>query len=515
MNRLTYSFKTVFRSWKRSTLLMLLVFLASVLLCVGCILRWESDRKVREAASAFRIIGLFEEENQQIDLWEEEYQYLKSLEYAEVEEPVILSASSSAIYGDPNPRVGISYKSVCAYSQTEERASLFTENQCVYVFRYVGDGCGEIVSVLAGVEEEAIEPMQIFNYSSYEGDFEKNQSYIAYGTYDTMFSYIHIFDFMPRGYCGVEKEAEQSEYWGEICSVVEETYFPLTVVSTRSVEDIYDFHENMAVVREGEGFTEEMYEEGANVCMISSVLARLNDLQVGDEVSLKFYEADYTLGHRINRAESIHLDKTEELRTHVSEETFTVVGIYSFVATAEEMLELKLNERTVLVPENTMKGFFPEEVRHIYQAGNDLLELPYVIIHLNTENMERFMQDTSWFSSLQIKLYDQGYSQVKNSLKSFQELAQMLLYVGMLCALLVGCFVIYFECRARALESKVYKALGFSRRETVTRLALSLLLICLPGMIGGWVCGNMVSASIMEEINIEQDEAHYYEGIEV
>ncbi len=513
MKRLTYSWKTVFRSWKRSVLLMFLVFLASVLLCMGCVLKWESDKGVAEAASKFRVIGLFDEENQQVDLWEEEYQYLKELDYVQVEEPMILSASSPVI--KMNPMGGISYMTVSAYSQTEEYAYLFSEDQNVFTFRYLGEGYGEVLSVLAGVADVGTEPLQIYNYSSCQESLQENEIYIAYGMCSSFKACIQIFDFEVKEYPGLEKEAEKSLYWEEICSVVEQTSFPLTVMSTQAVEDIHSFHENMALVEEGESFSEEMYAEGAKVCLINEKLADFNKLKVGDEISLSFYESDYVLRYRINTAGKMDWDKTEKLREHLSEETFTIVGIYSFVATPEEMLELELNERTILVPEKALSSYFDEEMLDTYQIGNDVNELPYATIHLTTETMDRFIRDTSSLAGLQVQLYDQGYSGVKNSLKTYQELASVLLSVGIICAVVVCCFVAYFEGRARAMERRVYRALGYGWKEIVLRFAISLSLICLPGVLAGCISGQIASDRIVEAAFQGQDNIHFYEGVSI
>lgn len=517
MNGLTYSLKTVVRGRKRSILLMVLVFLVSVLLYIGCSLKWESDRRVSEASSSFRIMGLIGEENQQVDLWEEEYQFLKSLDYIQMEEPMILSASSSEIHGEANPRTGIAYKTTCAYSQTEEPGFLFTEEQSVFTFRYVGDGYGEYLSTLAGAEDPEIEktdtPMLIHDYSSNQEAFEMGEVYIAYGRGVPFLTAIEIYDFAQPGYCGVEKETEQSDYWEEICSIVNATYFPFTVMSVKSPGNLYEFHENLAVIQEGEGFTEATYAEGQKICFISSKLARLNDLQVGDEIPLFFYESDYMMGYRMNQAGSMNPESTKALHEYVSEDTFQIAGIYSFVATAEEMLEFDLNERTIIIPESALASFFDEKVISDYRVGKRIEELQYVTINFKPEDMDRFMKDRSRLVSLQVQLYDQGYSQVKNSLKSFQELANILLSVGIICAVLAGCFVVYFEARARGTEQKVYCALGFNRKQILMRFVLSMALICLPGLIGGCVCGYIADSAIIEVMNQEQEFTHFYEGI--
>lgn len=492
---------------------MLLVFLASVLLCMGVVLKWECDRGVAEAASKFSIIGQIGEDNQQMDLWEAEYGYLKELDYVQVEEPMILCASSPLL--KMNGMGGISYYTPAAQGRPLEGEALFTEEQSVFTFRYLGDGKGEMLSILVGGGDVGEEPRQINNYSSVEEEWEENEIYIAYGVSKSFPGTINIYDFETKGYPGVEKEAQRSDYWEEICTIVEQTGYPFTVMTTQCVEDIYAFHENKVIIDEGESFREEMYDKGEKVCLINKHNATANKLKVGDQIPLSFYESDHIMYYRVNRAERMNPEETEKLREHLSEEIFTIVGIYSFVATPDEMLQLELNERTILVPEQTLHNYFSDEERDQYQIGNDICELPSAIIHMTTDTMDQFIQDTSGLVGLQVQIYDQGYSGVKNSLKTYQELANVLLWVGIICAVTVCCFVAYFEGRARAMERRVYRALGFGWREIVLRFALSLSLICLPGIIGGCVCGQLASRHIVETAFQEGENIHFYEGIDI
>lgn len=61
------------------------------------------------------------------------------------------------------------------------------------------------------------------------------------------------------------------------------------VVLTDDLNSIYNFNAGIASIMDGRAFTQEEYENGESVCLVSSGFAMYNGLSVGDTVSLDYY----------------------------------------------------------------------------------------------------------------------------------------------------------------------------------------------------------------------------------
>lgn len=108
------------------------------------------------------------------------------------------------------------------------------------------------------------------------------------------------------------------------------------VVLTDDLNSIYNFNAGIASIMDGRAFTQEEYENGGSVCLVSSGFAMYNGLSVGDTVSLDYYHTKvvegylYTDGILRSDVDSVFQRETlcPEDRIGVEKE-YTIVGIYS------------------------------------------------------------------------------------------------------------------------------------------------------------------------------------------
>ena len=69
----------------------------------------------------------------------------------------------------------------------------------------------------------------------------------------------------------------------------EKNIHSVPVVLTDSIMSMYNFSAGITPIKEGRAFTDEEYASGAQVCVISTALAKANDLKVGDRLEFQFY----------------------------------------------------------------------------------------------------------------------------------------------------------------------------------------------------------------------------------
>ena len=145
--------------------------------------------------------------------------------------------------------------------------------------------------------------------------FQKNKRYLIMGTFITMNydsqsfmrfalgahfannrDYPDYPDYpvcveLPDGLTAEEYLAteEGKEKFGDVIEMFEKNIHSVPVVLTDSLMSMYNFSAGITPIKEGRAFTDEEYASGAQVCVISTALAKANDLKVGDKIEFQFY----------------------------------------------------------------------------------------------------------------------------------------------------------------------------------------------------------------------------------
>ena len=96
---------------------------------------------------------------------------------------------------------------------------------------------------------------------------------------------------LPAGLTAEEYLAteEGKEKFGDVVEMFEKNIHSVPVVLTDSIMSMYNFSAGITPIKEGRAFTDEEYASGAQVCVISTALAKANDLKVGDKLEFQFY----------------------------------------------------------------------------------------------------------------------------------------------------------------------------------------------------------------------------------
>ena len=96
---------------------------------------------------------------------------------------------------------------------------------------------------------------------------------------------------LPAGLTAEEYLAteEGKEKFGDVVEMFEKNIHSVPVVLTDSLMSMYNFSAGITPIKEGRAFTDEEYASGAQVCVISTALAKANDLKVGDRLEFQFY----------------------------------------------------------------------------------------------------------------------------------------------------------------------------------------------------------------------------------
>ena len=237
---------------------------------------------------------------------------------------------------------------------------------------------------------------------------------VDYGRYD-----LPSIQELPEGVTAQEI-MDGTAAWQTALKALDVTNHSVPVLTVEKVEALADFAAGNAMVTQGRSFSRSEYDSGAAVCLISESLARENGLNVGDPLPLSLYEFDRDLWYNFvgnyNPRPTCYLPD----QGFQQETEYTIIGLYrqsnEWVTTPTSF-----TPNSVFVPEKsvncpTVYGNLGVWSSLILQNGT----IDQVEARLATENLGGM-----------VTYYDQGYSDIVESLDGYNRVSRTVLLVGL------------------------------------------------------------------------------------
>lgn len=231
-------------------------------------------------------------------------------------------------------------------------------------------------------------------------------------------------------YLASEEGTLWRETWIPMC---ERNYESANILLTDNIFSILAFNNGTASILDGRDFTQEDYETGAQVCMISSAYAQKNGLSLGDTLNMELYSCDSVLGMSwIQSGFTVTTDMLnlfeplkEENKLGLQKE-YTIVGIYS--APEFPVSRYAFDCNTILVPKKSVPDGSTYE-----KPGNSLLTSAV----LDNGTGEAFLEalKAQGYENV-FEVFDMGYSAVAGSLIAARDNALRLFIIGLAVFLL-------------------------------------------------------------------------------
>ncbi|MBE7003540.1 MAG: FtsX-like permease family protein [Ruminococcaceae bacterium] len=295
--------------------------------------------------------------------------------------------------------------------------------------------------------------------------------------------------------------------WQEYRDALERQLHSLPVVGTERLESLYMFVKNDARIIEGRSFTQEEYETGARVMVISEGEAQKHGVSVGDTVRMSQFRCD----HAWNDSTDLHawtgmlnrpsVGRMKEIRPEAEGEEFTVVGVYRMTDYWPEG-SYDFTADTVFIPRKAqISDAFGPESEDIYGV--------YLSVELVNGKLDDFRLAVaqSKFAG-QFFAVEQGFEQVQKNLNGLTFSAQRLLWIaaGAWGIFLLLYLLMYQSAQRRNLG--VMRSVGASPREAAGYLFSSGALVAAAGTALGTLLGgvalraaqNAVLADVLEQV---------------
>lgn len=389
-----------------------------------------------------------------------------------------------------------------------------------------------------------------YDYKALEKEYAKDETFMVENSLTPEIieqigqsSYVKYYDYNATASLGSEALEyyvpdylkEQSEQGMYMTGGGEEYYaFGLKGVQYPKILDIEEKKINLL---DGRVLTQEEVDSGAKVVLISKTIAELNNLKVGDRITLTSYGVDYNGGMTEEGTPDIKATNLEDF-------DFEIVGIFEVPKTdakgssedsqstsqgdADEMNNAfmeQLANNTIYVPNKVAseanlasRDFYA----NLYGEESGISDSEYytpVYVLNKPEDIDKFKEENQ---ALIPKYYaimasSDQYDTIAGPVQSMSKLAGYVLVVAILATILIITLVILLFLRDRKHELGIYLSFGEAKNKVFAQILVEVLLIAFVAITLAVLTGNLIanglSGSLIQnqlENQMSMDSGYYY-----
>ena len=268
------------------------------------------------------------------------------------------------------------------------------------------------------------------------------------------------------------------------------------VLAVDFVEGMLEFASERAQVTQGRSFSQSEYDSGAAVCLISETLARESGLDVRDTLPLSLYEKEKNLMPTMvgdsDPTASYYLPQ----RGFQQETEYTVIGLYRQSSEWSETVA-SFTPNSVLTPKKSVTCAM-ETGGSAIEASPSGLWGTMILKNGTAGQMEARLKENNLAGT--VTYYDQGYSEIVESLDGFSRVSRTVLWVGLaLWVVVLAAYCVLFPLQEGKTALRMW-TLGTVKRDITGSIWLSsaavavigtviALAVSIPGM--SWAIGKL------------------------
>lgn len=306
-------------------------------------------------------------------------------------------------------------------------------------------------------------------------------------------------------------ETERGKAWLSLCEEFRLYYESLPVTATEDLNLIMAFYAKEAYVAEGEVFSEEDYQQGNRVCLVSEGFARRNKLKVGDSVHLALRYANY--------AESAYgggllwgLNAAGENYEVFEEADYQIKGIYTTVAGGNRGYGYLLDRNEIFIPTASIKN---SNENNIAAYGPMMGYTTAFRIENGKESLENFKAqwEEQGVGYVDISFYDGGFCELEEGLQSMERMSLLLLATGAVSAVCIVIFFCHLFITKQKKRTAIERCLGMKRRQCAVSLLTGILVIALTGCTAGAFAGQLFARRAAQQmLQTQEYDTRYSNG---
>ena len=338
------------------------------------------------------------------------------------------------------------------------------------------------------------------DYGNFHVEYDEDKEELVYGEGDEMGS-----PFPVQRWEDVQNDPQLKAYYEKTWHDVGMQHYIYQVQTTNDITSVPSYHIGGASLCEGRLITEEEYESGAMVCMVSEEQAFFQNWSIGDKLNIQLFETFYQPTERLAFSQPVW-DSDENHFIHEGE--YEIVGFYSNnpVSGNSDISAntLDMSIFNIYLPEKSVPAVQPLEERYVHSS--------LFSVKLKNGSIDDFISDMEAKGltleqegqfNPKFTFFDQGYSLVQSGLEAMNSTAKLLLFLSSALILIVCILLAYFFWQNQKQTVGIFRLLGGTKKQAITAILLCVFILCvIGGAIGagmGYGIAEFMGSEIMEE----------------
>lgn len=279
-----------------------------------------------------------------------------------------------------------------------------------------------------------------------------------------------------------------------------------TVALTNDFSGVPANHIGSTSLSSGRMITQEEYDSGAKVCMVSSQLAIAQGWRVGDKLDMNFFYfeafANENIDYGIYANQPIYHQNTEGF---FDQGEYEIVGVYRVrdLTGNSGISQGTLSQHwgTIYLPKTSVSNTLPESEVPVHGALLTIwLENGSVNAFLSDLEASGFLEEKPGQYTPVFTFYDQGYSVIQPSLQNLYGTSKLLLALSSLLLVITAVLLAWFFAQSHKHNLGILRMLGASKAHAMSVLLLSVLVITLLSSTAGTALGHTMAERLGQDI---------------
>ena len=272
---------------------------------------------------------------------------------------------------------------------------------------------------------------------------------------------------------------DSTSSWRMAMESIQTNNHSVPVLAVDFVEGMLEFASERAQVTQGRSFSQSEYDSGAAVCLISETLARESGLDVGDTLPLSLYEKEKNLMPTMvgdsDPTASYYLPQ----RGFQQETEYTVIGLYRQSNEWSQGVA-SFTPNTVLVPRKSVTCAVETGETGLGVSSGCLWET-MVLQNGTIDQMEARLTENGLGGT--VTYYDQGYSNIVESLDGYTRVSRTVLWVGLaLWMVVLAAYCVLLPMQESKTALRMW-TLGAKRRDIAGQIWTPSALMAAAGTV--------------------------------
>ena len=272
---------------------------------------------------------------------------------------------------------------------------------------------------------------------------------------------------------------DSTSSWRMAMESIQTNNHSVPVLAVDSVEGMLEFASGRTQITQGRNISQEEYRDGAAVCLISETLARESGLDVGDALPLSLYEKEKNLVPTMVGDSDPTAYYYLPQRGFQQETEYTVIGLYRQSSEWGKTVA-SFTPNSVLTPKKSVTCAM-ETGSSAIEASPSGLWGTMILKNGTADQMESRLAENGLGGT--VTYYDQGYSNIVESLDGYTRVSRTVLCVGLaLWAVVLAAYCVLLPMQESKTALRMW-TLGAKRRDIAGQIWTPSALMAAAGTV--------------------------------